>query len=180
MFSSTVLFINLKVRNVMPGLQHEAQTSSYQDWTIKWLPFSFKLTVLNPVSQVDPLLLLKAALILQACQRCPLVLAGCVLFRGRWAEICPPVSGFVCVNNCCWSLRLFLHRVVSTQMLPELTVKVMVHETYTKVGHGLAYLKLGIRKLPAQKGQAQRCFRVKRANQSQNSVFCPVQHAKIL
>ncbi|XP_037339433.2 Hermansky-Pudlak syndrome 4 protein isoform X2 [Pungitius pungitius] len=67
--------------------------------------FSYLRTI--DATNIDPLLLLKAALILQACQRCPLVSAGCILFRGR---------------------------VVSTQISPELTMKVMVHEreTYTK------------------------------------------------
>uniref|UniRef100_A0A4W5R5E7 HPS4 biogenesis of lysosomal organelles complex 3 subunit 2 n=1 Tax=Hucho hucho TaxID=62062 RepID=A0A4W5R5E7_9TELE len=98
-------------------IRQSYQIYSQEDLAVRWTQYLSHLqggatelhhifSVLSTIdsTHIDPLLLLKAALILQACQRCRLVLAGCVLYRGR---------------------------VVSTQMPPDLTVKVMVHEMET-------------------------------------------------
>ncbi|KAG7331947.1 hypothetical protein KOW79_003781 [Hemibagrus wyckioides] len=99
------------------SVRHSYQLHTQEELAVRWAHYLSHLqggatelhhifTCLTTIdyTHIDPLLLLKAALILQACQRCPLVLAGCILYRGR---------------------------MVSTQMSPQLTMKVMVHERET-------------------------------------------------
>ncbi|CDQ65605.1 unnamed protein product [Oncorhynchus mykiss] len=101
-------------------IRQSYQIYSQEDFAVRWAQYLYHLqggstepphifSCLSTIdsTHIDPLLLLTAALILQACQHCPLVLAGYL------------------------SRESLLHRVDSTQMPHNLTVKVMVHETET-------------------------------------------------